>query len=179
MVSSGVDLLVWIRRFVFAAVWLLLLYGVFVTTQAMLTVLANPPRDCIGEPVRNLWSPPPFIVWASLAAFIAGGLLGDVRQRHHRHQHEPERLNIATAHSHGVDRGPAAVLGVLVLALWLTVVLLGYETYAVASDSRQWPITQYVRCAYVLAEPATLIGSCLVLFLLGHWLWYAPRRARA
>ena len=75
-------------------------------------------------------------------------------------------------------RNPAIWVQVgLVVFLLLGAVLLAYETIALADTNAHAPITYYIRCSYQVEKPATFIGSIVMSFILGHWLW-SPRRGR-
>jgi len=76
--------------------------------------------------------------------------------------------------------GPAStVLQFLLVGLFgFGVAALAYETYAVAGVTANhdlWPITYYVRCAYVSVSAPTLVGALVVSTLVGHWLGYQAR----
>jgi len=72
----------------------------------------------------------------------------------------------------------AALLQVTLTAfLFLVILWLAYETYALANWHLYWPITYYVRCANEVATLPTAAGAWLICFLLGQWLWYPGKRA--
>jgi hypothetical protein len=156
----------WIARGSLVAVWLVLTAGVIVAIPGVIALAASPPPEC-GPPPHL--PEPPFVVSAALASYVAGRTVGRWRAR---------RLALVAAEPDGreCERRWRAVPVQVVLTslLLLATILLAYETFAVATSA--WAVTDYARCANVVAHWPTLIGTCSVCYLLGHWLWHLPRR---
>lgn len=118
------------------------------------SVVATSP--CGAVPPAHGLVPGAVLAGAAFGSFVAGGFVGAWRT--------------AAAGETESESGDLAVHAVLVLFLAVTVVLLGYETFALAVPG-VWPITYYIRCADVVAPWWTLFGLASISGLLGHWLW--------
>ena len=106
-----------------------------------------------------------------LAAFTVGGfglgrLVGGFRS------HVREGID----NSQQLPSRPGVVLEVaLVLFLGTAAVLLGYETWAVASGGAFPPITSYVRCAAYHQIVLASTTATFIAFMVSNWLWYPTK----
>jgi hypothetical protein len=127
--------------------------ALFVRVLLTSTVTSSP---CGAVPPVHGLIPSSVLAGAAIVSFVIGGAVGAWRT--------------AAAGVSESETADVAVHAVLVLLLAVTVVALGYETFALAT-SAVWPITFFVRCADVVAPWWTLLGLASVSGLLGHWLW--------
>ena len=127
--------------------------ALFVRVLLTSTLTSSP---CGTVPPVHGVLPSTVLAAAAIASFVVGGAVGAWRT-----------AAAGTSESESAD---VAVHAVLVLLLAVTVVALGYETFALATAA-VWPITFFVRCADVVAPWWTLLGLASTSGLLGHWLW--------
>jgi hypothetical protein len=122
-------------------------------------------RAACGNPAALAW--PPLVVVACLVCFALGSLFRSIRAR------RPARPAGTVAAKLHIAPSRAAVIGAAVLPafLLLLVILLAYETYAVADLIHRLPITRFIRCAHEVAPKRTALGACMISFLFGHWFW--------
>jgi hypothetical protein len=141
--------------------------GSYSVHQCITGTASGPPRQPLPPPLD-----PPFLGWAGLvvlvcgAGFVVGDVWGYLRAAGH-------------ARSGGTSGQPGAGLQLLLVGLFgFGVLALAYETFAVAGVAANhdlWPITYYVRCAYVAVSGPTLVGALVVSTLIGHWLGYQAK----
>jgi hypothetical protein len=141
--------------------------GSFSVHQCITGLVSGPPKQPAPPPLNV-----PLLGWSGLVVllcglgFVAGDVWGYFRAAGHGRA--------------GSTSGPASTgLQFMLVGLFgFGVAALAYETFAVAGVSANhdlWPITYYVRCAYVSVSPATLVGAFVVSTLVGHWLGYQAR----
>ncbi len=139
------------------------------TEVPSITLLRSSPRaKCEGMIPHLDWT---LTLWVALAGYLVGGGMALLRT-------QAERDAVATSHRGGGHGwGSTKFHGYLVLWFFLAnlVILLGYETYAVATGNT--PITAFVRCANVSPDtrPVLALGVGAIAYLLGHWFWYPLR----
>lgn len=149
----------------FSEVVLVAVMGLILFSFYPLLQLDSGERAACGNPAALAW--PPLVVVACLACFALGSLFRSIRAR------RPTRPAGTVAAALRIPPGRAAIIGAAVLPafLLLLVILLAYETYAVADLIHRWPITRFIRCAHEVAPKRTALGACMISFLFGHWFW--------
>jgi len=133
------------------------------------------PQRAVGRPY---WAA---FVLAGVAAFTLGGWASrwrDFSQRPASYD-PPGDAALTSAESIARDRRHRRRAWIvqlfLVLGFAVTSAFLAYETWAVYSGPPTSPITDFVRCASIVAKVPTLLASTAILFLVGHWLWHPAR----
>ncbi|HYW23527.1 MAG TPA: hypothetical protein VE953_05145 [Terriglobales bacterium] len=141
--------------------------GTYTVHQCITGAVSGPPKQPAPPPFD-----PPLLGWSGLVilvcglGFVAGDVWGYLR---------------AAGHAQAGPTSGLASTGLQLLLVGLFgfgVAALAYETYAVsgvAANPDRWPITYYVRCAYVSVSAQTLLGAFVVSTLVGHWLGYQAR----
>jgi hypothetical protein len=130
-----------------------------ITIWALRVSVPSVPPPCETSPTYTAF--PSVAVIGAAFLFWLGGRVG----RDDTRPLEPER------------RRAVPVYVTLTAALLITALLLGYEVYAVAEQTRpDATITHYVRCIYgssdLLAVVASVAGAWSLCLILGHWLSY-------
>ena len=174
---------------------------ILVTAGLAVYSVAGPgPSGCATNEFTGLLSFE--LVTSAVAGFVLGHILGQWVEstnpsadrppvhvtRPPGQDHELQLQTIAAAGTPEVvsptarKRSNAAAIVVqsmLVLFLATAALLLLYETSAVIGGERNWPITLYIRCFAHLHSDWAMLGAFAVCFLLGHWIWYPARAAKA
>ena len=142
--------------------------------SAIAQLRANRPPECSTTIPHVDWT---ITLWTALAGYLLGGGIALLRTK-------DEIEHVEQSRSGGKDNVLGTkwlspkFLGYLVLWFFLAnlVILLAYETYAVATVG-VWPITSFVRCANATTDNRTVLalGVGALTFLLGHWFWYPLR----
>jgi hypothetical protein len=153
---------------------------------AFSVVAANPLPDtstCTIPQTAVVWPYWAVYVGAGVVSFVAGHFLVRLRDfPRHEPDYEPlaARLSLVGEEERLADhrhrRRVWTIQLLLAVCLTLVTVLLGYETWAELASPPRSAVTDFVRCASNVAWPQTLVASCTILFLAGHWLWHPARR---
>jgi hypothetical protein len=151
-----------VARLLFPFVWVAGMALILLSFGALVRLPDGTIQACQRQPVHLV--SPPLIIFLSVLCFLLGAFMRQARAR----SASPRPGAMMASVLNTPNRATLLAFAILPLLFLFVAVLLAYETYAVA-DTKSWPITSYIRCAYAVAPRWTALGACSLSLLFGHW----------